>query len=163
MDHLFSPWRFDYVTRQDEAEGCTLCRVAASPPERDDSVFILHRASHNFVVLNIYPYTTGHLMVVPFAHLARLGDLPEEVRVEMLALAARAESVLGQVYRPDGINLGLNLGRCAGAGIVEHLHLHVVPRWYGDTSFMTVTAGARVMPEELAGTWRKLRGRFGSD
>jgi len=162
MDHLFSPWRFDYVTRQDEDEGCTLCRIAAGPPERDESSFILHRAAHNFVVLNIYPYTSGHLMVVPFAHLARLGDLPAEARVELLDLAARAEAVLSEIYHPDGINLGLNLGRCAGAGIVEHLHLHVVPRWCGDTSFMTVTAGARVMPEELAESWRKLRGRFGT-
>lgn len=162
MEHLFSPWRFDYVTRQDEEQGCTLCRVAAEPPERDESVFILDRAAHNFVVLNIYPYTTGHLMIVPYAHLAGLGELPTETRGEMLALAARAEAVLRETYRPDGINLGLNLGRCAGAGIIEHLHLHVVPRWCGDTSFMTVTAGARVMPEELSESWRKLRGRFGA-
>ena len=162
MDHLFSPWRFDYVTRRDEGEGCTLCRVAAEPPERDEAVFILDRATHNFVVLNIYPYTSGHLMIVPFDHVARLEDLPAEPRNEMLSLAARAESVLSELYRPDGINLGLNLGRCAGAGIVEHLHLHVVPRWCGDTSFMTVTGGARLMPEELSESWRKLRGRFGT-
>ena len=140
--------------------GCTLCRVAAEPRERDEAVFVLDRATHNFVVLNIYPYTTGHLMIVPYAHVARLGELPAEVRDEMLSLAARAESVLHERYRPDGINMGLNLGRCAGAGIVEHLHLHVVPRWWGDTSFMTVTAGTRVMPEDLPESWRKLRGRF---
>lgn len=163
MEHLFSPWRFDYVTRQDEEQGCTLCRVAAEPPDRDASVFILHRATHHFVVLNIYPYTTGHLMVVPFEHQARLADLTAPARIELLDLAAEAESVLTEQYRPDGINLGLNLGRCAGAGIVEHLHLHVVPRWCGDTSFMTVTGGARVMPEDLQESWRKLRGRFGTD
>jgi ATP adenylyltransferase len=163
MDHLFTPWRFDYVTREDGGKGCTLCDVGSGPAERDEAAFILHRARHNFLVLNIYPYTNGHLMVVPFAHLARLADLPAETRIEMLALAAQAESVLGEIYRPDGINMGLNLGRCAGAGIIEHLHLHVVPRWYGDTSFMTVTGGARLMPETLAESWRRLHGRFGAD
>lgn len=164
MDHLFTPWRFEYVTtRRDEDQGCTLCRVAGEDPGRDESVFVLHRAVHNFLVLNIYPYTSGHLMVVPFEHRARLAELAAESRHEMLALAARAEEVLTEVYRPDGINMGLNLGRCAGAGIIEHLHLHVVPRWCGDTGFMTVTGGARLMPEDLCETWRKLRGRFGTD
>jgi len=163
MDHLFTPWRFDYVTRKDEGGDCILCRVAREDPSRDESVFVLHRAVHNFLVLNIYPYTSGHLMVVPYEHRSRLAQLAAEARDEMLTLAAQAEKVLTEVYRAEGINMGLNLGRCAGAGIVEHLHLHVVPRWYGDTSFMTVTGGARVMPEDLNETWRRLRGRFGTD
>ena len=159
MESLFTPWRYPYVTGHEE-EGCVLCRVAATEEEQDESVFILHRARHHFVVLNIYPYTSGHLMIVPYQHHARLSDLSPAALAEMAALAARAEQVLEEVYRPEGINMGLNLGRCAGAGIIDHLHLHALPRWCGDTSFMTVTGGARVLPEELSQSWQKLYGRF---
>jgi ATP adenylyltransferase len=160
MDSLFTPWRYPYVTGQDKEEGCVLCRVASTDADQDESVFILHRARHHFVVLNIYPYTSGHMMIVPYEHHAGLSELSPDALAEMATLAAKAEQVLHEVYRPDGINMGLNLGRCAGAGIVDHVHLHALPRWYGDTSFVTVTGGARVMPEDLGQSWRKLHGRF---
>jgi ATP adenylyltransferase len=160
MQSLFTPWRFSYVTGEDKEGGCALCRVAAVEPARDESVYILHRAKHHFVVLNIYPYTVGHMLIVPYEHVARLAELEASAAAEMFSLAVSGERVLEEVYHPEGINLGMNLGQCAGAGIIDHLHLHVLPRWCGDTSFVTVTGGARVMPEELGETWRKLHGRF---
>ena len=111
-------------------------------------------------MLNIYPYTTGHVMIVPYDHVARLEALTSRALAEIGQLAQRVERVLTEIYRPHGINLGMNLGRCSGAGIAEHLHLHVLPRWCGDTGFITITGGTRVMPEDLGETWRKLHGRF---
>ena len=159
MDHLFTPWRYAYVTRPRE-EGCVLCRLAGSEPSEDQGTFVVHRAQRNFIVLNIYPYNTGHLMIVPRLHVDRLAALPPDSLQEMFSLAVRAEAVLEEVYRPEGINLGMNLGRCAGAGIEDHIHLHLVPRWAADTNFITVAGRTRVLPEDLAETWRKLRGRF---
>ncbi len=121
---------------------------------------MLFRGRHHFVVLNIYPYNSGHLMVVPFLHAARLEDLSSEALAELALLAARTERVLRDAYRPDGMNLGMNLGAAAGAGIDGHLHLHVVPRWTGDTNFMTVAGESRVLPESVEDTWRRLDGRF---
>jgi ATP adenylyltransferase len=161
MDHLFRPWRYAYVTSERIEGGCVLCALADSDPSNDASGFVLHRAPSHFVVLNIYPYNTGHLMIVPHRHVARLADLPAGSLAEMALLAARAEAVLTEVYHPDGINVGMNLGRSAGAGIADHLHLHVVPRWAADTNFVTVLGEARVLPEDLPETWRRLRGRFG--
>ena len=158
MERLFTPWRYEYVTRQKDREGCVLCHAAAA--EDDRSVYVLHRGASLFVVLNIYPYTSGHVMVVPYDHVARLEDLSKEALSEMGLLAQRVERALTKTYRPDGINLGMNLGRCSGAGIAEHLHLHILPRWCGDTGFITVTGGARVIPEELSETWRKLHERI---
>jgi len=160
MDHLFRPWRYAYVTSERSDSGCVLCDIAAGDPAEDGAVFVVHRASHHYIVLNIYPYNTGHLMIVPLRHVARLSDLGSDALAEMSILAARAESVLAEVYRPDGMNLGMNLGRSAGAGIADHLHLHLVPRWSADTNFVTVLGDARVLPEDLPETWRKLRGRF---
>jgi ATP adenylyltransferase len=160
MEHLFSPWRFKYVTEAQEEKGCELCRIAAVDSSKDESVFIIHRAEHHFLVLNIYPYTSGHLMIVPYEHRSRLADLSSEALIEFSSLAARVEKVLTEVYRPEGINMGMNLGQCAGAGIIEHLHMHAVPRWTGDTSFMTVVGATRVIPEDLHETWRKLRERL---
>jgi ATP adenylyltransferase len=160
MQHLFSPWRFQYVTQSKQQEGCVLCRLGAADPEQDEAGLIVHRGEHHFLVLNLYPYTSGHLMIVPYEHLARLSELSDAARNEMITLAAALERLLGEVYRPEGINLGMNLGECAGAGIIEHLHLHAVPRWCGDTSFMTVTGRTRVMPEDLHDTWRKLHGKL---
>jgi len=160
MQHLFSPWRFQYVTQAKETQGCVLCRLGAADAECDEAGLIVHRADHHFLVLNLYPYTSGHMMIVPYDHVARLGDLSVASRGEMTDLAARLERVLGEVYRPDGVNIGMNLGECAGAGIVDHLHMHVVPRWCGDTSFMTVTGETRVLPEDLHETWRKLHGKL---
>lgn len=160
MEHVFRPWRYAYVTRERKEDGCVLCDLAAADPREDEATFVVHRARSHYVVLNIYPYNTGHLMIVPFVHVARLADLPGEAMDEMGRLAARAEKVLAEVYQPDGINLGMNLGRSAGAGIADHIHLHLVPRWTADTNFVTVTGGTRVLPEDLHETWRKLQGRF---
>lgn len=121
---------------------------------------MLHRGETCYLVLNIYPYNPGHLMVVPYGHVARLSQLSQSERMEFIALTARAESVLESTYAPQGINLGINLGTAAGAGIAEHLHLHIVPRWASDTNFMTVTGETRVLPEDLPATWIKLQGRF---
>ena len=161
MQHVYSPWRFSYVTRGKDDGGCVFCAIGSAAAERDAELFVLQRAEHHFVVLNIYPYTTGHLMVVPYEHRASLSELSEAALAELARLSARVERLLLDVYRAEGINLGMNLGRCAGAGIAEHLHLHAVPRWCGDTNFMTVTADTRVLPEDLAETWRKLAGRLG--
>ena len=160
MDHLFTPWRHAYVSNPRPEEGCPLCGLASAEPSRDAASFVLQRARHHFLVLNIYPYNTGHLMIVPYLHVARLSALPTDSLQEMVDLAARAEKVLEDVYRPEGINLGMNLGRCAGAGIANHLHLHLVPRWSADTNFMTVSGATRVLPEDLGETWRRLQGRF---
>jgi len=160
MQRVFSPWRFSYVSRGKDDGGCVFCSIGAADAERDAELFVLHRAEHNFVVLNIYPYTTGHLMVVPYLHRDRLSGLPSVALTEMAELSARVERLLLDEYRAEGINLGMNLGRCAGAGIADHLHLHAVPRWCGDTNFMTVTGDTRVLPEDLGETWRKLRGKL---
>ena len=160
MDYLFTPWRFSYVASP-RAEGrCVLCSIGASDPETDRRTFVLHRAEHCYLVLNIFPYNTAHLMIVPYGHVARLSQLAPSALAELARVAARAETVLEETYRPEGINVGINLGTCAGAGIAEHLHVHVVPRWASDTNFMTVTGETRVLPEDLPDTWNKLQGRF---
>lgn len=164
MDHLFTPWRMAYVAGAGSgaggADSCVLCTLRDADPADDETSFVVHRAPAHYVVLNIYPYTSGHIMIVPHDHASRLAELSEASLSGLVWLAARAEAVLEEVYRPEGINLGMNLGRCAGAGMPDHLHLHVVPRWTGDTAFMTVTGATRVLPEDLRETWRKLRGRF---
>ena len=157
MDRLWSPWRYRYVSSDLKAEECVFC---AKPRESDSDGLILFRGRHNFILLNLYPYTTGHLMVAPYAHVANLEDLPEETAVEMMALARRAVRSLKRVYRPEGLNVGLNLGQCAGAGIADHLHLHVLPRWTGDANFLSTIGETRVLPEDLGETWRKLSAVF---
>ena len=121
---------------------------------------MVHRAAHNFVILNRFPYTSGHVMVVPYEHVASLEDLPDETLVEMIRLAREAEKHLRAIYRPDGLNLGMNLGKSAGAGIAGHVHMHVLPRWTGDTNFMTVVGETRVVPEDLEATWERLSQAF---
>ncbi|HYJ47071.1 MAG TPA: HIT domain-containing protein [Pyrinomonadaceae bacterium] len=164
MDRLWSPWRYDYINSGSSGEkskpsGCVFCSMLESEGS-DESKFIIARARHNFVVLNIYPYISGHLMVVPFAHLSEIAAAPKETTDEMMDLCKRAQSVLGEVYRPDGFNLGMNLGRAAGAGVADHFHMHLMPRWTGDTNFMTTVGNTRVHPEDLATTYRKLLGKF---
>ena len=160
MDYLFTPWRFSYVAAPRPEGPCILCSIGRAPSESDPQSFVLHRGETCYVVLNIYPYNPGHLMVVPFGHLSRLSKLSAAELTEFSALAARAENAIEETYRPEGINLGINLGTCAGAGIAEHLHLHIVPRWASDTNFMTVSGETRVLPEDLLTTWGKLRGKF---
>ena len=164
MDRLWSPWRYDYINSGSSVEkskpaSCVFCSMLEAEGT-DESKYILHRAKHNFVVLNIYPYISGHLMIVPYAHLAEIATAPKEITDEMMDLTKRAQGVLGEVYRPNGFNLGMNLGRAAGAGVADHFHMHIMPRWIGDTNFMTTVGETRVHPEDLATTYKKLRGRF---
>jgi ATP adenylyltransferase len=126
----------------------------------EHAAYIVYRGEHCYICLNVYPYSTGHVMIVPYQHLDSLAALPPAAANELIELAQRAETVLREVYRPDGLNMGLNLGEAAGAGIADHIHLHALPRWSGDTNFMTVTAETRVLPEALDVTWSKLRSTF---
>ncbi|HEX6649121.1 MAG TPA: HIT domain-containing protein [Pyrinomonadaceae bacterium] len=161
MERLWSPWRAKYIASgvDLQAEGCVFCRIAGDP-EHDKSNFVLHRAEHAFIVLNLYPYITGHLMVVPYLHTGEFDSLPKEISDELMDLAKRSQTALREVYSPSGFNLGMNLGTAAGAGITDHLHIHLLPRWSGDTNFMTTVSEARVLPEDLESTYAKLRPRF---
>ena len=162
MDRLWSPWRGEYIASaaaSDSSAGCVFCEIKANP-QNDERNFVLHRARLNFVVLNIHPYSSGHLLIVPYEHTAELRAVPKETSDELMDLTKRAEAAIREAYQPDGINLGMNLGRAAGAGIAGHIHVHILPRWNGDTNFMTTVGGTRVLPEELSSTFSKLRGRF---
>ncbi len=161
MDILWSPWRFHYVSEGVKKGGCVFCEKAAADRSRDRENLILYRGRSNYILLNLYPYTTGHAMVAPYAHVARLADLDAESLKEMMALAQRLEEALAAAYSPEGFNLGMNLGRCAGAGVADHVHLHFLPRWFGDSNFMTVVGETRVQPEDLATTYDKLAPFFG--
>lgn len=155
MDYLWTPWRYHYVANSAGPVECVFCAAAAAGD--DAASLIVHRAERCFVILNRYPYTNGHVMIVPYDHVASLGALAPETLAEMMHLARDIEICLRDLYRPDGINIGLNLGRAAGAGIAEHVHMHALPRWIGDTNFMTVTGETRVLPEVLEVTWERLR------
>jgi ATP adenylyltransferase len=148
------------VTASGEAGECVFCSAARA--QDDKAWLVVHRAAHNLVILNRFPYTSGHVMVVPYVHVSSLEDLPDEALVEMIRLARQCETHLRAIYRPDGLNLGINLGKSAGAGIAGHVHLHILPRWTGDTNFMTVVGETRVVPEDLEVSWGKLRDRFAS-
>lgn len=158
MDHLYSPWRYQYVTKAGGAAGCIFCDLPAR--DRDEENLIVWRSDLCFVMLNRFPYTSGHLMVAPYAHMARLEDATEEAATAMMRLARRCEQVLRRLYRPDGLNLGMNIGESAGAGVAGHIHMHVLPRWTGDTNFMTTTGETRVLPESLDMTYRRVRDAF---
>jgi len=161
LQRLWSPWRSKYIASgvDSQAEGCIFCRIAADP-DNDASNFVLHRGEHAFVVLNLYPYITGHLMVVPYLHTSQLDSAPKEITDEMMDLAKRSQTALREVYLPSGFNLGMNLGSAAGAGIADHIHIHLLPRWTGDTNFMTTVGESRVIPEALDVTYSKLRQKF---
>jgi ATP adenylyltransferase len=150
---LWAPWRLEYVQGADEEAGCVFCRAAA---DDDDSGLVVYRGDHAFVVLNKYPYASGHLMVAPFRHEGEFGALSADEAVEIHRLAALALGSLADAMQPQGFNLGWNLGRIAGAGVLDHVHLHVVPRWAGDTNFMPVLTDVKVIPEALVNTRRKL-------
>ena len=157
MERLWTPWRMAFVGGP-EQPGCLFCRIKAE--DRDEENLVLHRGEHALVMLNLYPYNSGHVMVAPFLHTADLATPPPEVSADLWQLAQRCVAALSAEYGPDGYNLGMNLGRVAGAGVPDHLHVHVVPRWNGDTNFMPVTAETKVLPETLDQTWRRLRSRF---
>jgi ATP adenylyltransferase len=156
MDYLWSPWRYRYVSQAEKSEGCPFCLKLAADPAHDRENLVLFRGRYNAILFNLYPYTTGHMLVTPYAHKADLDQVCAETLVEMLQLAQRLQAALKKVYNPEGFNLGMNLGKCAGAGVADHLHLHVLPRWTGDTSFMTVVGETRVQPEDLFATYDKL-------
>ncbi|HYL73766.1 MAG TPA: HIT domain-containing protein [Bryobacteraceae bacterium] len=158
MDHLWSPWRYQYVQKARTSAGCIFCEKAAE--QRDAENFLVYRGKHNFILLNLYPYTTGHLMIVPYEHVDTLERASRESLDEMMLLAQRAQGCLGAIYKPAGFNIGMNLGESAGAGIADHIHMHVLPRWPGDTSFITTVGETRVLPEELVVTYRKLSEAF---
>jgi ATP adenylyltransferase len=158
MDRLWSPWRYQYVTKSSPAAECIFCAKASENRDREN--YIVHRGAHNFVLLNLYPYTTGHLMIAPYEHIATLEAASQPILSEMMQLARLAEIHLRSVYRPDGLNLGMNLGKSAGAGVPGHIHMHVLPRWVGDTNFMTAVGETRVLPESLDITFEKLKTAF---
>lgn len=160
MDYLWTPWRYAYIKDADKPSACVFCEL---PKEKDDrKALIVQRATHCYVVLNAFPYTSGHTMIVPYQHLDSLGPLGREAADEMMALAQRLEAALREVYRPEGINLGMNIGKAAGAGIAGHIHMHVLPRWTADANFMTTVAETRVLPEDLPTTWERLRKALGA-
>ena len=155
---LWAPWRMNYILDK-KPEGCIFCHAGAHA-EEDDANFVLYRSTYNFVIMNRYPYTHAHLMVVPYQHADRLEQLSEDARAELMGLWVKTQSAVIDTFAPQGINLGMNLGQAAGAGIEAHLHAHVVPRWNGDTNFMPLLADTRVMPEHLSATFEKLKVTF---
>ncbi len=184
MDRLWTPWRYAYISGTgserrkgvpeelsgwpaDRDTGCVFCNMIAavrwavsagmSLEEAERAALILEQGESCFVCLNRYPYSSGHVLVVPYAHVASLAVLPAPVAADLMTDTRRMEAALRAAYRPDGLNMGLNLGEAAGAGVAEHLHLHCLPRWSGDTNFMTVLAETRILPEELGSTWERLR------
>jgi ATP adenylyltransferase len=185
MDILWTPWRYAYITSADKSArpgvpkkldawpgdcSCVFCNLIASitfaidagmsAEEAEAAGGLILRGKHCFITLNVYPYTSGHVMIMPYAHLDRLAQLPQVAAHELMDLSQRAERVLERVYRPHGLNFGMNLGVAAGAGVAGHLHLHAMPRWVGDTNFMTVVGETRVIPEDLENSWSRLRAGF---
>ncbi len=186
MEHLWSPWRYTYVTTADSAtrpgvaeklnawtgdHGCVFCNMIASvdyaisngmkDEDAEAAAGVVARGKFCYVCLNAFPYNSGHVMIVPYAHLDRLALLPHESAQELMALTQRCEGVLTELYKPHGINIRMNLGRAAGAGVAGHLHMHALPRWQGDTNFMTTIGETRILPEELGITWKRMREEFG--
>jgi ATP adenylyltransferase len=153
VKQLWAPWRLEYIQGADEEQGCVFCRARDG---EDEAGLVVHRGKRAFVVLNKYPYASGHLMVAPNRHESEFGDLDADEALELHRLGAAGLAALAETMHPQGFNLGWNLGRIAGAGVVDHVHLHVVPRWAGDTNFMPVLADVKVLPEALAATRRKL-------
>ncbi len=155
MEHLWTPWRMKYIQEHNDYEGCVFC--LASDDEDGLESLIFHRGEQAFMILNRYPYTSGHVMCVPYAHVDRLHLLSREARMEIMDLVTKAVEVIQFVYQPDGFNVGLNLGEMAGAGIADHLHMHIVPRWGGDTNFMSSVSHTRVLPEALPDTYTRIK------
>jgi ATP adenylyltransferase len=158
MDYLWTPWRYAYVSSAEKMPGCVFCNALNAGD--DEKARIAYRGQHCFVILNTYPYTPGHVMVVPYAHLDELRKLPPEAANEMMALSQRMETLLRELYRPDGVNLGMNIGKAAGAGVAGHIHMHVLPRWVADANFMSVVGETRILPETLDETWKRMAAAF---
>jgi len=187
MDILWTPWRFAYVTSADGAPrpgipaplnafpgdtGCVFCNLIGSidyaiqngmsREEAESAGGLIRRGKHCFICLNAFPYTSGHVMIMPYAHLDRIAKLSQDAAYELMDMAQQTERALETLYRPHGFNFGLNLGQAAGAGVAGHMHMHAMPRWVGDTNFMTTVAETRVLPEDLETTWKRLRTVFSS-
>lgn len=158
MDRLWTPWRFEYLRNAEQAPGCVFCRVLQEARDADN--FLLFRGRHAFVILNLFPYTSGHLLCVANRHVRLLEEAEPEELHEIIDLSRQCEAALRQEYHPDGYNLGFNLGRSAGAGVEHHLHMHVLPRWVGDSNFVSVVGETRVLPEELPVTYERLLPHF---
>jgi ATP adenylyltransferase len=158
MDYLWTPWRYAYVSTTEKTAGCVFCDAAKE--KGDAKARIVHRAQYCYIILNAFPYTPGHVMIVPYAHLDELQKLPREAANEMMTLSQRMETVLRELYHPDGLNLGMNIGKAAGAGIAGHIHMHVLPRWVADANFISVIGETRILPETLEETWRRMRKVF---
>jgi ATP adenylyltransferase len=158
MNRLWTPWRSKYITETRDKGQCIFCDAVQN--RNDAETFVLYRGEQTFIILNRYPYTSGHLMIAPYVHASRLGQCSPETTQEMMELLRRAETVLEEVYKPGGINLGMNLGEAAGAGIEQHIHMHVLPRWSGDANFMTSVGETRIIPELLEDTYARLMGKF---
>jgi ATP adenylyltransferase len=155
MDYLWTPWRYAYVTGEDKPTGCIFCNL---PKLKDDKqARIVYRGTSCYVVLNTYPYTPGHVMIVPFEHLDQLQKLPVDAAHELIDLSQTMERILRSLYRPDGVNLGMNIGAAAGAGVAGHIHMHALPRWVADANFVSVVGETRVLPEALEVTWERIR------
>ncbi len=157
MDYLWAPWRMEYILSP-KPHGCIFCDKPKQEADREN--LILHRGDHCFVIMNYYPYNNGHLMIVPYRHVANLEDLTEEERRDMMALLAGSAKIIKNAMNPDGLNIGMNLGRTAGAGIDDHVHFHIVPRWDGDTNFMPIFGHTKVLPQGLYESWDALKPRF---
>ena len=158
MTYLWTPWRSTYMKAAGKAHRCIFCEAVES--DKDEENLVVYRAEHSFVILNRYPYTSGHLMIAPYAHVARLNEIGQETVDEIAMLTRRCEEIIEDAYKPDGLNLGMNLGRAAGAGIAEHIHMHMLPRWNGDANFMTSIAETRIIPESLEETYSKIKQGF---
>ena len=157
MDHLWSPWRLAYITGERAETGCVFCQALSDPAA---APLIVFRGTTCFIILNLFPYNNGHLMVIPNRHIASLSAATSEELSEMIELVRRSELAIGEAYHPHGLNMGINIGKPAGAGILDHVHMHVVPRWNGDTNFMSVVGRTRVLAEELPVTAERLRPIF---
>src|SRR6185312_1268049 len=161
MDYLWTPWRYAYITGADQPDPAAKgeCLFCAREESTDDkAALIVHRGKHSFIILNAYPYTSGHVMIVPHAHVSELGKLSADAAAEVMHLSQRMEGVLRELYHPDGLNIGMNIGKAAGAGIAGHLHMHAVPRWVADANFMTVVGETRMLPESLDKTYDRIKG-----
>lgn len=158
MDRLWSPWRYRYITTSTGNESCIFCDKPRAGDDR--ASLIVHRAEHNYVLLNLYPYTSGHLMVAPYAHVSTLEDADEAVSLEMMLLTRRAQGILRSLYRAPGYNIGMNIGAAAGAGVAGHIHMHAMPRWIGDAGFMTTVGETRILPEDLETTYERVSSAF---
>ena len=153
---LWAPWRINFI-RSEKEPGCFLCSAEKEPEEKDEKNLIIMRKTHNFIILNRYPYKSGHIMIAPYRHCGDIAELTEDERHEMIDMTVLAKQAISSVMAPDGFNVGFNLGTAAGAGVKDHIHMHIVPRWNGDTNFMPVLAGVHVVPEALKETWHLLR------